>query len=53
MEKLARAPADVVAATAMTLAQLAGTEDETLVLLLPAATTTVVPRETAPLIAVW
>jgi len=53
LEKLARAPAEVVAATAITLAQLAGTDEDTLVLLLPAATTTVVPRLTAPLIAFW
>ncbi len=45
------APAEVVAATAITLAQLAGNEPDTLAALLPAATTTVVPRETAPLIA--
>ncbi|MNS94372.1 hypothetical protein D3C72_1285870 [compost metagenome] len=53
MEKLARAPAEVVAATAITFGQFAGTDEDTLVLLLPAATTTVVPRPTAPLMAFW
>ena len=42
-----------VAATAMTFWQLAGTEVDTFVLLLPAATPTVVPRPTAALIAFW
>ena len=37
----------------MTLLQLAGRKPEALALSLPAATTTVVPRDTAPLIAFW
>lgn len=45
------APDDVVAATAITFGQLAGTLLETSTLLLPAATTTLVPRDTALAIA--
>src|SRR3546814_1073 len=51
LEKLARAPLRSVAATAITLLQLAGLAFDTLTLSLPAATTTTVPRPTAPLIA--
>ena len=40
-------------ATFTTLLQLAGVKPEALALLLPAATTTVVPRPTALLIAFW
>ncbi len=43
----------LVAATLMTLLQLAGLKPAASALLLPAATTTVVPRATAPLIAFW
>ncbi len=53
LEKLERAPAEVIEATEITLAQLAGVKLATLALLLPAATTTVVPRDTAPLMAFW
>ncbi|MNV86946.1 hypothetical protein D3C71_1810210 [compost metagenome] len=42
-----------VAPTATTLAQLAGRKLDALEAELPAATTTVVPRDTAPLIASW
>ncbi len=48
---MALTPAEVVAATAITLAQLAGNEPDTLAALVQAGTTTAVPRETAPLIA--
>src|SRR5687768_10039357 len=53
LEKLALPPADVLAPTVITLRQLAGWKFAALALLLPAATTTVTPRETAPLIALW
>jgi hypothetical protein len=53
LEYEAREPVRPVAATVMTLVQLAGEYLEALSLSLPAATTTVVPRFTAPLIAVW
>ncbi len=43
----------LLAATVMTLLQLAGVKPLASELLLPAATTTVVPRATAPLMAFW
>ena len=53
MEKDARAPALVVAATVTTPVQFAGVKLDASALLLPAATTTTVPRVRASLMAVW
>ncbi len=53
MEKLERAPCRVVEATETTFEQLPGLKPLTLALELPAATTTVVPRLTAELMALW
>ncbi len=47
------APVRLVAATEMTLLQLPGEWFATLSLSLPAATTTVVPRFTAAVMALW
>ena len=52
LENDARAPVDVVAATVTTPVQLAGVKPAVSELLLPAATTTIVPRPRASLIAV-